>query len=77
MAECEYRAECHFFVQEVGYSPEMQHTMRERYCMTDNSECARLAAMEYLELDEIPDDLIPTDFERLEQLVAEKASRER
>lgn len=76
MAECEYRVECHFFIQEVGYSPEMQRMMREKYCLTDNTECARLAAMDHLDLDEIPDDLIPTDFEQLEQLIAEKASRE-
>jgi hypothetical protein len=42
--------------------------MIARYCYGVPSACARLAAMAVLDVDDIPDDLLPTDFERLEQL---------
>lgn len=71
MAVCEYTEGCIFFVEEVGFSPELNRSMRERYCLGDNSECARLRAMEFLALDLIPDDLLPSDLERLERLIAE------
>lgn len=68
MARCQWAEVCTFFNDEVGYSPELQRTMREEYCLGDNTHCARLEAMDFLPPDEIPDDLIPTDHARLRGL---------
>lgn len=71
MSRCQWTEVCVFFTDDVGYSPEMQEQMREVYCLGDSSDCARLAAIADLPLEEIPDDLIPTDHERLAVLVEE------
>lgn len=68
VARCEYTDICPFFIDEVGYSIDLQATMRIEFCLTDSTECARLAAMDVLPLEEIPDDLLPTEHERLAKL---------
>lgn len=69
MARCEWTDLCSFFTDEVGFSIDLQARMRLSYCLGDNSRCARLAALDLLPLPQIPDDLIPTDHERLTALV--------
>lgn len=75
MANCQYIHRCGFFNAELGYSPELIRKMRARFCLTSNIGCVRLVALEHLPLEEIPDDLMPTDAERLNDLVAEYAKR--
>lgn len=71
MPRCKWTEACTFFNDEIGYSPELQADMRAEFCLRDNTHCARLAAIADLPPAEIPDDLIPTDHARLEQLVIE------
>lgn len=72
MATCVWTEECVFFSEEVGFSPDLNAAMRQRFCLGDNTGCARLEALAVLPLDEIPDDLLPTDNERLQRLVEER-----
>lgn len=76
MAICQYTEVCPFFITDIGYSPEMHRTMKQRFCFEDCSGCIRLAAISVLELEEIPDDLLPTDAERLQKLVDEKHAKD-
>ncbi len=69
MARCVFTEICVFFNDEVGYSIDLQAAMRITYCMGDSSDCARLAAMDVLPMSRIPDDLIPTDTDRIGDLV--------
>lgn len=69
MTRCEWTDACPFFSDEVGYSIDLQAQMRIRYCMGDNTDCARLRSIEYLPLNKIPFDLIPTEHERLDKLI--------
>lgn len=68
MTRCAWTNTCAFFNDEVGYSIDLQATMRMQYCLGDNSNCARLLAIDVLPLNRIPDDLIPTQRERLAEL---------
>lgn len=68
MSRCKWTEACSFFTDEVGYSIDLQMTMRLDYCLTDNTECARLLALDVLPLEEIPRDLLPTEHERLARL---------
>ncbi|MDZ4170284.1 MAG: hypothetical protein U1E26_11620 [Coriobacteriia bacterium] len=68
MVRCIHIETCVFFNDRVGYSPELQESMREEFCVVANSGCARFIAMADMPRDEIPDDLIPTDLEQLERL---------
>lgn len=69
MSLCELTETCVFFNDDVGYSPELQEQMRTTYCRGDNSDCARLRALDDMPRSAVPDDLIPTDHERLAELV--------
>ncbi len=71
MAKCVWADICIFFNEEVGFSPEMNQTMRERFCLGDSSGCARLEALDILPLPVIPEDLIPTENDRLKAIFAE------
>jgi len=75
MPICQYTEICPFFITDIGYSPEMHRTMKQRFCFEDNSSCVRFAAMEVLAIEDIPDDLLPTDAERLRELVAKKGTK--
>lgn len=68
MTRCVWTDPCTFFTDEVGYSIELQAEMRSNYCMGDNTHCARLAAIEHLPFNKIPDDLMPTEHERLAEI---------
>jgi len=67
--ECAYTSICDFFVSEVGYSPELNHNMKQHFCLEDNTHCARLLAMDIVG-ENIPVDMLPTDTERLTELDA-------
>lgn len=69
MARCIWTDGCVFFTDEVGYSPELWGEMKAAFCLSDNSGCARLRLMDHVPADQIPDDLIPTDNERADQII--------
>lgn len=64
---CKYRDSCSFFDVDIGYSPELNRAMRQRFCGEDNSGCARLIAFATIGED-IPADLLPSDTDRLADL---------
>lgn len=66
LATCEHTPICPFFISQVGYSPELYMTMKDKFCLGDNAGCARLLALDVVErVEDVPDDLIPSDHERL------------
>jgi hypothetical protein len=68
MPRCEHTDTCTFFVVEVGYSPELNEAMKKRYCLEDNTECARRLAMDLVGRSNVPDEMLPTDVDLLEEL---------
>lgn len=76
MSECKYTPICPFFIAQVGYSPELNAAMKEQYCLGDNSNCARLLAIEIVDrIEDVPDDLLPSDHPRLAGLRIEVYGR--
>ena len=71
MATCRYTEECSFFTDEVGYSPELWHEMKSIYCYGDWSLCARLEAAALLPEGTVPQDLMPSEHDRVKDLVRE------
>ena len=60
---------CAFFTAEIGFSPALKDAMRERYCLGDNSGCARWRAGEILGgLDQVPHDMLPSDEAVIENM---------
>lgn len=75
MSVCVYLDTCPFFKDGPGYSPELHESMKQRYCLGDSSDCARLLVMECVPRPDIPEDLLPTDIDRL-RLICEEAGIE-
>jgi len=65
MRLCSSTTTCSFFNESSGYSPELVRTMRAQFCLEDNPACARKRAAELVGLANVPDDLLPTDHDRL------------
>jgi hypothetical protein len=75
MAECIRTNTCIFFTDEVGYSPELWNDMRAAYCLVGDESCARFRLLAYMTAEEIPRDLIPTDTDRADALIAARKAR--
>lgn len=71
MNACVYLEACPFFNDGPGYSPQLHESMKQRYCLGDSSDCARLLAMECVSRAEVPRDLLPTDLDRLRRICRE------
>jgi len=71
MAECIRTKACIFFTDEVGYSPQLWEEMKAAYCLVGNADCARFRLLPYMRPEEIPHDLIPSDSERADEMIAE------
>ncbi len=71
MYRCTHTVTCPFFSAAVGYSPGLFEAMRDRYCLGDNSDCARFLAIEAVGRDRVPDELLPSDVDALERLMQE------
>ena len=70
MTECICTVHCQFFNDKMADMPEMAVLLKKRYCIEDNSECARYAVFEKLGEDAVPDDLFPNETYRAERLLA-------
>ncbi len=68
MSTCKYTGICAFFTDAVGYSPDLWEEMKAIYCHGDWKTCARLEAAGFLALEDIPDELLPSDFGRVKEL---------
>lgn len=69
MHTCTNTTTCPFFNDGVGYSPALNDTMKKRFCLCNNPECARRKAIEAIGREAVPLDLLPTDYERLDILL--------
>lgn len=72
MTRCALADDCPFFTTEVGFSPDLNEAMRQKFCLGDSSGCARLSALAYMSREEVPADLLPTDIERLQLILEER-----
>lgn len=69
MPRCAYTDTCVFFNDEVGYSIDLQASMRMSYCLGDYPTCARYRAIRTIPRDQLPKDLIPSDNAWADELV--------
>jgi hypothetical protein len=70
MPRCTYTDTCVFFNDEVGYSIDLQASMRLTYCMGDFESCARYQTLLIIPREAIPKDLIPTDQDWAKEITA-------
>ena len=72
MAECELLKGCIFFNDRMKVSVELTEMYKRRFCLGNNSECARYTVFKTLGRENVPVDLFPNMFERVKKIIAEK-----
>ncbi|MBN1698014.1 MAG: hypothetical protein JW881_10910 [Spirochaetales bacterium] len=70
MADCECLGGCIFFNDKMGNMPSIASIMKQNYCKTNNSGCARYMVFKALGKEKVPGDLFPNNVEKAKQIIA-------
>jgi len=71
MAECICLKGCPFFNDNMADMPAMSESLKKKYCLGDNSECARFIVFSANGKGSVPKDLFPHQIDRARKIVAE------
>ncbi len=64
MAECECLPKCPFFNDRMQKMPALSEIMKNKYCLGDNTNCARYMVFKAKGSSAVPEDLFPSQAER-------------
>ena len=70
MADCEHLAECMFFNDKMAGMPATAELMKDKYCRSDNTKCARYVVSQKLGKRNVPPDLYPRNMERALRMIS-------
>ena len=59
MADCECLPTCPFFNDKMANKPGMAEMYKKKYCLGDNTDCARHMVMKELGKPKVPADMFP------------------
>ena len=62
MSDCPVLASCRFFNDVIENMPAISESLKERYCLCDNSGCARFFIFSALGKQHLPDDVFPHEM---------------
>jgi hypothetical protein len=71
MSECEFLTKCSFFSDQMAKKSIYSDTIKQNYCKTNPSSCARYLVGIKLGIDKVPSDLWPNNMETAKRLVAD------
>ena len=69
MAKCECLSGCPFFNDLMEKMPNMSKSIKDKYCLTDNSGCARYIVFKKLGKSSVPPTLFPHQRDRIDKLL--------
>ncbi|RPJ50323.1 MAG: hypothetical protein EHM23_35430 [Acidobacteria bacterium] len=69
MSECECVSTCDFFNEQMKGLEAIKEMMKRRYCLGDNSDCARHMVFQELGKGRVPPDLIPNQTEKVRNII--------
>ncbi len=69
MAKCVYLEPCPFFNDKMAEQPATAELYKQRYCLGQQTECARYLVREMLGKECVPADLLPNSLRRAEDLI--------
>ena len=72
MSECECLPRCPFFNDVMADMPSTADRMKRKFCLGDNSTCARYMIFKTLGSANVPPSLFPMQKERAEEIIAGK-----
>jgi hypothetical protein len=70
MPECVCLSGCPFFNDKMRDMPATAAMMKTRYCLGDNTQCARFMVFSVLGREGVPTTLYPAQVERARQILA-------
>lgn len=73
MADCPRLAKCLFFNDQMAEMPSMAGIVKQRYCRTDHSQCARFMVADTLGPEAVPADLYPSQVDRAKAILEGRA----
>lgn len=73
--ECPFLKTCIFFQGKMQNMPTTANIMKKRYCLEDNSKCARFMIANSPGRQKVPTDLLPNRQDRAEKTIKEKRER--
>lgn len=71
MAECECLAGCPFFNDKMKDTEGIGAIFKKKYCLGDNSQCARYIVFKALGKANVPPDLYPNMYDRAAKILEE------
>ncbi len=71
MADCELLKKCPFFNDKMEDMPTIAEQMKNRYCRSDNSRCARYMVFKAMGREKVPTNLTPNQFARALKIIEE------
>lgn len=66
--ECPFLKTCIFFQDKMNNMSATANVMKKRYCLGDNSQCARFMVAQRLGRDKVPTDLFPNQYDKAKKL---------
>ena len=72
MSDCECLKGCIFFNDKMKDAGGLGSMYKKRYCLGDNSQCARYMVFKKLGKPAVPADLYPNQQDRAKQLIAKR-----
>ena len=69
MPRCELLDTCVFFRGQMAEMPDLAELQKKKYCLGDNSICARYRVCKRLGREKVPPDLFPIDMKRAEKII--------
>ena len=69
MAECQCLPKCPFFNDRMQKMPALSDIMKKKYCLGDNTSCARYIVFKAKGSENVPADLFPSQAERAQTLI--------
>jgi len=69
MAECKSLSTCPFFNDQMANMPGKTVMIKKKYCLGNNTQCARFIVAGKLGKENVPSDLYPDDLERADEIL--------
>lgn len=69
MAECDFLMTCRFFNESMDDKAAVGEILKQRFCMGDNGQCARLAVRDKLGPAAVPPAMWPNDVATAQKLI--------
>ncbi|MDX9800558.1 MAG: hypothetical protein RBT69_04390 [Spirochaetia bacterium] len=70
MADCELLKGCLFFNDKMPADSGMGTIYKKKYCLGDNTKCARFMVAKSLGREKVPTNLYPNMYDRANELIA-------